>query len=220
MIEVTVAPEGNVLDTGPLLCLGGAPVLLRHYRRRWAATTAWVEAVRGELLAHARRSGGVGDAARRYNGTGSRWLPAPAPFGDDDADVKRVLEAVRRLAADKPGGNTRQRGGTADLGEAQSIVHAGRQGMVFLSCDDNAREVSRRCRVLSRTVVDLARDLVAEDRSQAKPLSGEFHVLMRNGIDIGEVVKGPLDLHPPSLARRSNPDDGRQRPPGAARSGR
>lgn len=199
------APPGHVLDSGPLLCLGGAPRLLQHYKARWAANTAWVEAVRDEMVRHARRDDGVGDAARRYQGTGSRWLGEPAAFSPGDVAVKGVLAEVRRLAAAGGRDGARHAGGKADLGEAQSIVHAGRERMVFLSSDDIARRVSRRCRVRAGTIVDLARVVVADDRSQAKPLSGELLALKRQGIDIGDRVNGHLDLHPSSVDRRMNP---------------
>lgn len=189
MTQPPARERGVVADTGPLLCLAGAVALMRMYRARWGASTEWVEAVRDELKTQTRRKDGVGGAARRYEGRGAAWLPAPVAFAHDDPEVNEILAQVRAQASKK-------RSGTADLGEAQSLAHAARGRKVFLTHDEGARQVARGRRVRSATLVDLARIAVEDNRSEAKPLASAFAALRQQGLDAGPYVRSALDLHP------------------------
>ncbi len=193
-----------VVDTGPFLCLGGAKVLHDAFRLRCYGKTHWVQAVHDELAGHGRGTDAKATAARAFvPPRRSHWLPEPVTFGPPGSDpaVDRVLAdvrgitAARRRAAGRPPASAPPRPGD-DLGEAQSIVLASRTRRTLMSHDDGARIAARQARVPAVTLVDLARRLVADGQQRPAVLASAFQKLKQNGIEIGGVVNGPLDLTP------------------------
>lgn len=62
--------------------------------------------------------------------------------------------------------------------------------------DDTALLAASQCKVRAGTIVDVARRVVAQDRSQAKSLAAALVSLPPQGIQIGATVRSQLDLHP------------------------
>lgn len=187
-----------VADTGPLLCLGGAKELRAIFVRRAHGKTHWVRAVCDELLRHSRGSAPLARVAKIYSGRSVGWLTQVVEFTvEDEDDLRPIKERLNQLAEQKAfrKGRVPSAHPKANLGEAQSILHACRNSHILLAHDDDARRVARENRVPAATLVDLARHLVAEGAS-ARKLATEFMSLRRDGIDTGEFVNGPLDLAP------------------------
>ncbi len=205
IIVTSLAPETTyVTDTGPLLCLGASKELRDIYRARCYGKTHWVEAVKAELFHHSRGNGPRARAAEMYNGRGVAWLSAVIAFSAaDDNDLAPIRNRLTTLGVAKANrqGRTPPTDPRANLGEAQSILHAHRHQHTLLAHDDDARIVAKQNSVPAATLVDLARRLVSEGIS-AKQLANMFLTLQRDGIDAGEYITGPLDLVPRG---RSNP---------------
>lgn len=202
---VELGPEAHyVTDSGPLLCLGAFPLLLRIMKARAHGKTHWVRAVREEISRQAAETTSArGAAARTYDGRGAAWLTPIVEFGpSDEADLAPVKDRLAMLAATKAAKNAKRYGKPAqekhplaDLGEAQSIVHAKRSGHTLLCHDMAANTVAREQGIPSATVVDLAQQLVAEGQ-RPRQLADGLMLLQRMGIDTGRDVSGPLDLVP------------------------
>ncbi len=189
-----------VLDTGPMLCLGGFPMMLRLVKHRSHGKAHWVEAVRAEVVRHGLKAGPLGAAARTFQGNGANWLTPPAVFSDaDNTDLDPVRARLEVLAREKAesrrSDSIARRDSRADLGEAQSILHAKRNGHTVLTNDDGANIVAGENNLSVATIVDLARQLVAE-RNSARELARGLMKLQADGIDTGEHIAGPLALIP------------------------
>ena len=187
-----------VADTGPLLCLGGSPVLRRSLAARLAGKAHWVRAVRDELARFAQRSDPLGKAAKSYSGTGAAWLSTVAEFtGADDAHLRPIMDRLRALASEKARtrGQVKNFHRKENLGEAQSILHAMRNGQTLLAHDNDARRVAIENGVPATTLVSLARRLVAEG-AEPRELAACFLSLQASNIDTGQTIRGQLDLMP------------------------
>jgi len=209
---LNLGAEANyVADTGPLLCIGGSKQIRDIIQSRCYRKTHWVDAVRSELLRQSKGSDARARAAQMYNGKGAFWLTETVTFTAlDEADVERIRNRLKVLG-DAKAQRKGRRPSThpqANLGEAQSILHARRHKHTLLAHDDDARIVAREHGVPAATIVDLARRLVSEGFS-AKKLANEFLTLQRDGIDTGEHITGQLDLRP----RRQPTSVPRPRPP-------
>ena len=192
-----------VFDTGPLLCLGGSRELRAAVVPRYRHNAHWVDAVLNELRNLASRPGHIGIAAGAASGTHSTWLPRPVSFSQGDAtDLTQIIDRLHNLADIKNAqrGKAISRRGNTHLGEAQSILHARRYAYHLVSHDEDAKRVAVENNVQPLTIVTLARTLVA-DRASAKLLAGSLITLSTRNIDIGETVRGELDLMPPRKPR-------------------
>lgn len=201
-----LGPDASyVADTGPLLCIGGSSSLRSIFVDRSHGKTHWVEAVRDELIRHSRGRDPLARAANIYNGRGASWLTAVVQFSNqDDQDLNPIKDRLKQLAEQKAArkGRAASSHPKANLGEAQSILHSHRNRHTLLAHDDDARRVARENQVPAATLVDLARQLVAEGTS-AKELATAFLSLQRDDIDTGEHIGGQLDLRPRPRPRRS-----------------
>jgi hypothetical protein len=196
-----------VTDTGPLLCLGGSKVLRDIFKARCHGKAHWVQAVRDELAHKARGYGAVAKAAEIYGGRSATWLTATIVFAPaDQSELQPIWQRLQDLEKEKATrqGRAPREDPGANLGEAQSILHARRQGHTLLAHDGDARRVAREHSVPNATIVDLAQQLVAEG-NKARPLANELLGLQASGIDTGRHITGPLDLRPSQLQRRPNP---------------
>lgn len=193
----------HFLDSGPLLCLGGSSVLADLYDDVCGSEARVVEAVAKEIERRAsartlpgdpKRRGGADDAfrgaARRYR----TLLDAAEPRPDPVPEALLQLESeFRALAESKDPGKVQHP--TAHRGESESIHAAMRSQGSLVSCDDDAGRVAQSRGVYAETVVDLARRFVREQKVvKPRRIFSELQTLVRNGVDIGDVVQSALDL--------------------------
>lgn len=187
-----------VLDTGPLLCLGGAKSLRGALIRTHPHQTYWVSAVRKELERLARGSDWRSKYAAAVTGRHSGWLGSCIQV---DPQNRAELERLHRILRDSAVAKEATRGRSysshpaANLGEAESILHAKLSGRHFVANDNDALKIARVNNVTSLNLTMLAKYLVARG-GRASEIAGELMTLQRSKIDTGAIIRGPLDLSP------------------------
>lgn len=180
-----------VFDSGPVLCLGGAPHLRAAVIEAWHGHACWVQAVYDEVVRLARGTDHLAVAAKAMTGTRNRWLGKPVTFGPaDQADLEVVRGQVRQLDRGNPGPDHH-------AGEVQSIVHARRNAHGFATNDGPAGRVAKGHRVPPLTAIDLARAVVDVRSGDPVRLYRDLETLENRGIRTGRPwIQGPLDLRP------------------------
>lgn len=194
----------HVLDAGPVLCLGGSTVIADLYDAHLASDGVVVEMVADEVRGWSsayvapgdpRRIGGVkragvGAVSRYRNSLLSAVIPTPMPEPAAIAAIRQDLEdhANRK----RPGRTARA---NEHAGETYSIHAASSRSARFISNDDGARAVAS-VRVLAHeSFTDMARRLTkCQQDVKPKQILRELQGLVRDGIDIGDVVNSVLDL--------------------------
>lgn len=190
----------HLLDTGPVLCLGGSEVMAELYDAHFAdegtVVAVVADEVRGWSSAYVapgdpRRIGGVKRAVARYGNTLlSAGLPTPVPEPADIPVIRQDLEdhAYRKRPGRTPSANEH-------AGETYSIHEAMVRSLRFVSNDDGARHVAGLRSVAHESFVDVARRLVScQKEVNARQILRELQRLVRENLDIGDVVNSVLDL--------------------------
>ena len=195
----------HLLDTGPVLCLGGSSVMADLYDSHFGADGRVVAVVADEVRGWAgvhvapgdpHRIGGVrragGAAVKRYgHGLLAAAIPSPSPEPPEIAIVRQALEDH---ANGKRPGRTPRAGKHA--GETYSIYEAERQSIRFVSNDGGARHVAGARGVAHESFADIARRLSkCQQDLKPKRIVKELQRLSKDGVDIGDVVNSELDLH-------------------------
>lgn len=194
----------HLLDSGPLLCLGGSPLIADLYDEHFGAGGAVVAVVADEVERIAKERVAPGDprriAARQRAGAAatSRYqrtmlrstiaIPSPEP-----GEIADILQALEDRAMRKRPGRTRRDGEHA--GEAYSIYEAETSGRRFVANDDGARHVAGLRVVSHESFVGIAHRLTKCQRGvKPKQLVRELQRLAQSGIDTGDVVQSILDI--------------------------
>lgn len=104
---VAPAPQPLVIDSGPMLCMGGAQELRSAVIAAWYGRACWVQAVRTELVRLANGHDFVAKAAQAVTGTKNQWLGTPVSFGTADepelVSVRARVVALDRIARRRRG---------------------------------------------------------------------------------------------------------------------
>lgn len=212
MIERTVqvtevsdtAVGRHLLDSGPLLCLGGSSIIADLYDFHFAADGGVVAVVVDEVRRIATERVPPGDprriAPRQRAGSAavsryghSLFTAAIATPSIDPDEIADILQALEYHATRKRPGRTMSPGEHA--GETYSIYEAEVRSLRFVANDDGARHVAGLRSVAHESFVDLAVRL-AKCQQEVKPkqLVRELQRLAHAGIDTGDVVHSVLDL--------------------------
>jgi hypothetical protein len=194
----------HLLDSGPLLCLGGSPLIADLYDAHFGASGGVVAVVAEEVRRLAKERVAPGDPRRigprqkagtaavgRYQRTlFASVIEPPSPEPEEIADILQALEdhATRK----RPG---RQPRAGEHAGETYSIYEAETRVLRFVANDDGARHVAGIRKVKHESFVGVAHRL-AKCQQDVKPkqLVKELQRLSRAGIDTGDVVHSVLDL--------------------------
>lgn len=193
----------HILDAGPVFCLGGSEYLADLYDRFFLADSQIVDAVANEVFYRGGQQEIAGNkdrknelrraaarAAVRYRDLLESSVERPDPVPQALTDLERVFK-VRALAKGRVGFQH----DLAHRGESESIHHAMRGTSMFLSCDQDAREVAEMNGIVVGSFVEIVRRIRRSDRSiKHKRLGNELFALGRKSIDIGEHFQGELDL--------------------------
>lgn len=194
----------HLLDTGPVLCLGGSEVMAElydvHLAGQGAVVAVVADEVRGWSSAHVapgdpHRIGGVkragAGAVARYGKTLlSTAIPTPVP---EPATISAIRQDLEDHAARKRPGRTVR--ANEHAGETYSIHEAAVRSLRFVSNDDGARHVAAARFVAHESFADIARRLVScQQDVKPKQVLRELQRLVREGVDVGDVVNSVLDL--------------------------
>lgn len=184
-----------VLDTGPLLCLGGSVFLLGEYRRRFEEKSAWVGAVCDEVKNTAEfNSDDWATAARAFRSSSKDWLSKPHRFvAADSGELDEVRAKLDQMAEAKAKRQRRVHVPKPHAGETESIVYARRHTLRFITNDMDALALATQQQIPSVTMVGMAKHLVKDGVNIAK-LTSELQSLTRRRIGIGGTVRSYLDL--------------------------
>ena len=197
-------PKGHYLDAGPLLCLGGSPVLADLFDAHHLANSRVVEAVVGEIVRnamlilppvgphpkrHVRQA--AKNARGRYRALLAAATPTPSPEPNLLTSIKADLH--RRGAAKLKAGETMHP--AAHEGEAESIYAAVTESTAIVTNDGDAHSVARSQGVLSVSFVGVARSLGRSQRDVSRRvIFKELMTLSRRDIFPGEHITSELDL--------------------------
>lgn len=194
----------HLLDTGPVLCLGGSQVMAELYDAHFASEGSVVAVVADEVRCWSsayvapgdpQRIGGVkragASAVGRYGNTLlSAVVPRPEPEPAAIAAIRQNLE--NHANRKRPGRIPRAK---EHAGETYSIYEARSRSIRFVSNDDGARAVAIARAVAHESFTDLARRLTkCQQDVKPKQILKELQRLVRYGVDIGDVVNSVLDL--------------------------
>lgn len=171
-----------------------------HLAREGAVVAMVADEVRGWSSAHVapgdpRRISGVkragAGAVARYGKTLlSIAIPTPVP---EPATISAIRWDLEDHAARKRPGRTVR--ANEHAGETYSIHEAAVRSLRFVSNDDGARHVAGARSVAHESFADIARRLVScQQDVKPKRILGELQRLVREGVDIGDVVNSVLDL--------------------------
>ena len=199
-----VAVGQHLLDSGPLLCLGGSPVIADLYDEHFGADGGVVAVVVDEVrriagervapsdprrLGPRQRAGSA--AVSRYKRT--LFSTAIASPSTEPAEIADILRALEDHANRKRPGRASRAGEHA--GETYSIYEAEARSIRFVANDDGARHVAGIRAVAHESFVDIARRLTkCQQEVKPKQLVKELQRLVHGGIDTGDVVHSVLDL--------------------------
>lgn len=194
----------HYLDAGPLLCLGGSPVLAELFDQHFLSRSKVVAAVVGEVNHNAdlplpavgpHRKRKVKQAARNARGRYKALLasatsppdPEPTRLTDIKADLR--TRALKRLA---PGETLHP---LKNDGEAECVYWAAQEGVEVISNDGDAHALAVKHRVVSITFVEVARHLVkAQKVVRRRDIYKELATLSGWDIFPGEHIYSELDL--------------------------
>lgn len=194
----------HLLDSGPLLCLGGSPLIADLYDEHFGADGAVVEVVAEEVVRISKQRVAPGDprriAPRQRAGAAavSRYqrsmfgsaISSPSP---EPREIAEILQALERHAARKRPGKAPRDG--EHVGETYSIYEAESSGRRFVANDDGARHVAGLRNVGHESFVGITHRLTKCQRDvKPKQLLRELQRLAQSGIDTGDVVQSILDL--------------------------
>ncbi|MCC7128507.1 MAG: hypothetical protein IT192_06810 [Microbacteriaceae bacterium] len=194
----------HLLDTGPVLCLGGSPAIAELYDAEFGSDGKVVKVVADEVrgwavvrvepgdpdrISGVQRAGAA--AVRRYASSLLANVVAMPDSNQSGVDV--ILDELRAYARRKRPDRAIRDGEHG--GEAYSIYEAERITARFISNDDGARLVSSCHSVSHESFVDLARRLSKCQRGlNPGQVVKELQTLMKDGVDTGDVVNSVLDL--------------------------
>lgn len=194
----------HLLDTGPVLCLGGSEVMAElydvHLAGQGAVVAVVADEIRGWSSAHVapgdpHRIGGVkragAGAVARYGKTLlSTAIPTPV---SEPATISAIRQDLEDHAARKRPGRTVR--ANEHAGETYSIHEAAVRSLRFVSNDDGARHVAAARSVAHESFADIARRLVScQQDVKPKRVLRELQRLVREGVDVGDIVNSVLDL--------------------------
>lgn len=197
----------HLLDSGPLLCLGGSPVIADLYDEHFGAGGGVVAVVVDEVRRIAgervtpgdprrvapRQRAGSAAVSRYQRSLFSTAIATPSP---EPAEVADILQALEDHANRKRPGRTPRAGEHA--GETYSIYEAEARSFRFVANDDGARHVAGILAVAHESFVDVTRRLTkCQQDVKPKQLVKELQRLAQGGIDTGDVVQSVLDLTTP-----------------------
>ena len=198
------AEDQHLLDSGPLLCLGGSPMIADLYDEHLGAGGGVVAVVAEEVRRIAGERVAPGDprrtaprqragsaAVHRYRHTlFSTVIATPSP---EPAEIAEILQALEDHANRKRPGRTPRAG--EHSGETYSIYEAGARSLRFVANDDGARHVAGLRAIAHESFVDLTARLTrCQQDVKPKRLLKELQRLAQAGIDTGDVVHSVLDL--------------------------
>lgn len=194
----------HYLDSGPLFCLGGSPVLAELFDAHHLTNSKVVEAVVGEVVRnaililppvgphpkrHLRQA--AKNARGRYKALLADAMPTPSPAPDLLASIKADLR-LRGAAKLRQGESMHP---AAHEGEAESIFAAATESAAIVTNDTDAHAVARTNKVRSVTFVGVARSLVRLQRDVSRRvIFNELMALGRRDIFPGEHITSELDL--------------------------
>ena len=171
-----------------------------HFASDGAVVAMVADEVRGWSSAHVapgdpQRIGGVkragAGAVGRY---GNTLLSAPILTPAlETATISAIRQELEEHASRKRPGRTPRPNEHA--GETYSIYEAAARLLRFVSNDDGARHVAGARSVAHESFVDIARRLVScQQEVKPKRILKELQRLVKDGVDIGDVVNSVLDL--------------------------
>lgn len=194
----------HYLDTGPLLCLGGSPLLAELFDDHLLQGSRVVAAVVGEVNQRADRSLPPGhrpneqkvkQAARNARGRykpllgGAKAVPDPEPVQLSTIKADLRDRAEKQLLA----GQTLHP--LKNAGEAESVYWAATEGVEIVANDGDAHALAAQHGVISSTFVEVARHLVkAQKTVKHREIYKELATLSGRDIFPGEHLYSELDL--------------------------
>lgn len=192
----------HLLDTGPMLCLGGSTVLADLYEKSHLIDGAIVAAVRDELRRHAADERPHKRVQRRSASfANKRFYPLLRDAVAPPTPTPTLMNALatemhdREKAKEEQHDRVYHHNALKHLGEVESIYAASQAGSTFVTSDIPAGAAARSRGVAVDTFVDLAVHLLRAQRLvKAKKVASELQGLQRSGLDIGGTVNGQLDL--------------------------
>lgn len=196
--------KGHYLDSGPLLCLGGSPVLAELFDAHHLANSRVVEAVVDEIVRnamlilppvgpHPKRH--VRQAAKNARGRYKALLAAATPTPSPEPNLLTAIKADlhRRAAAKLKAGETTHP--SAHEGEAESIYASVTESAAIVTNDGDAHSVAWANSVPSVSFVGIARSLGRSQRDVSRRvIFKELMTLSRRGVFPGEHITSELDL--------------------------
>ncbi|NEM91475.1 hypothetical protein [Galbitalea soli] len=133
---------------------------------------------------------GSGAVARYGKTLLSTAIPTPVP---EPATISAIRQDLEDHVARKRPGRTLRANGHA--GETDSVHETAVRSLRFVSNDDGARHVAGARSVAHESFADIARRLVScQQDVKPKQVLRELQRLVREGVDIGDVVNSVLDL--------------------------
>lgn len=194
----------HLLDSGPVLCLGGSALLADLYDAHLGADGAVVAKVADEVSGWASAHVAPGDP-RRIGGVKRAGVGAVNRYRDSlfataipiATPEPTAISEIRQDLGDFAGRRDSARKARPDehAGETYSIHEASVRSLAFVSNDDGARHVAGTRTVRHESFTDVARRLSTQ-QAEVKPrlILKELQRLVREGVDIGDVVNSVLDL--------------------------
>ncbi|MEV0425357.1 hypothetical protein [Micromonospora sp. NPDC050495] len=154
--------------------------------------------MRQELAKHAKGRDAKGQAAKYFDGPDCGWLIMAPPVQPQEIRVlEALLERLKELELEKAQrlGRRAKSHPKANLGEAESILHAIRHGHAFLAHDNTAKRVAWDAGLQAGTIVDVVKWMVSRG-ANAYQLAEELKELQAVKIDTGLWINSVLDLTP------------------------
>lgn len=194
----------HFLDSGPLFCLGGSPVLAELFDAHMLRDSRVVAAVVGEVNRNStlvvppvgphpkRRLKQAANAARgRYKLllASASNVPSPTPVLLTSIKADLAESAKRKLG---PGRSLHP---AQNDGEAESIYWAATNAMEIVTNDGDAHRIAGERNVVSSSFVEVARHLVRLQKAvKRSEIYKELSTLSHHEIYPGEHITSELDL--------------------------
>lgn len=185
----TSVSKGVVVDTGPLLCFGhiagGVRLLLTRYHGRLRWTAAVAKEVKGHSLTSVRS-----DMDRQRRAAANRWVgPSAAGLGAPHEFKERPpVEAIRSLVQ---AASRRRAGGTADLGESETLLLAKNEQAFALINEDAARRVAPGLEITVHCTLDVLIAEFKDGRLAPRKLQQMYEQLRAADLDPGAFLPHP-----------------------------
>lgn len=195
---------GHYLDAGPVFCLGGSQILAELFDAHHLANSKVAPAVVGEVVRnallilppagpHPKRN--LRQAAKNARGRYKVLLASATPVPETEPPLLSAIKAELTSSSKMKLKAGESRHPNANDGEAESIYSAVTESAALVTNDADAHTVARKCKVVSITFVDVARNMVRAQRVIGRrTIFNELMTLSNRSIFPGEHITSELDL--------------------------